>query len=463
MKETTLQQAALAVEAPHLNQFVVEQPIAPTVERAAETALNPISTAERIESLDIMRGFVLCGILLMNITGFGLANAYSNPTVSGGATGWNLYAWITTNMFFEGTMRALFSMLFGVGTFIVLERLEKKNAGFKAADIYFRRLAWMLVFGLIHGYLLLWWGEILYDYALMGFLLYSFRHLAPKTLVFSALLLFSIGTFWSYIDHKDNKKLVENVATAKTKIAQKQELTKDEKAATEKWEKIEEKKSAKYVQEYNDNMRKGYFDVVAHLAPKNMNTDTADAYRWDLWDILSMMLLGIAFFKWDMLSAKKSYRFYGLMVLVGYAVGLTTNYYEVSTIINNNFSFLSYSETNLTYDLGRVSMAIGHIGLIMIFCKLPMLTWLKTRIAAVGKMALSNYIMHSLICMVVFTGVGFGLFGKLQRYELYYVVFAIWIFQLIVSPIWLKYFHFGPMEWLWRRLSYGYKPAFRRD
>jgi uncharacterized protein len=147
---------------------------------------------------------------------------------------------------------------------------------------------------------------------------------------------------------------------------------------------------------------------------------------------------------------------------VGYTIGLTTNYYEVSTIINNNFSFLSFSETNITYDLGRVSMAIGHIGLIMIFCKLPILTWLKTRIAAVGKMALSNYIMHSLICMVVFTGVGFGLFGKLQRYELYYVVFAIWIFQLIMSPIWLKYFHFGPMEWLWRRLSYGYKPAFKR-
>jgi uncharacterized protein len=462
MKEKAFQQAALVVRNPNLNPFVVEQPSASTAERAAETTLNPISTAERIESLDIMRGFVLCGILLMNITGFGLANAYSNPTVSGGATGWNLYAWITTNMFFEGTMRALFSMLFGVGTFIVLDRLEKKNAGIKAADIYFRRLAWMLVFGLIHGYLLLWVGEILYDYALMGFLLYSFRHLAPKTLVFSALLLFSIGTFWNYIDHIDNKKMVENVATAKTKIAQKQELTKDEKAATEKWEKIEEKKSPKYVQEYNDNMRKGYFDVVAHLASRNMNTDTAEMYRWDLWDILSMMLLGIAFFKWNMLSAKKSYRFYGLMVLGGYAIGLTTNYYEVSTIINNNFSFLSFSETNITYDLGRVSMAIGHIGLIMIFCKLPILIWLKTRIAAVGKMALSNYIMHSLICMVVFTGVGFGLFGKLQRYELYYVVFAIWIFQLIMSPIWLKYFHFGPMEWLWRRLSYGYKPAFRR-
>jgi uncharacterized protein len=98
----------------------------------------------------------------------------------------------------------------------------------------------------------------------------------------------------------------------------------------------------------------------------------------------------------------------------------------------------------------------------MIFTKLPILNWLKLRIAAVGKMALTNYIMHSLICMVIFTGVGFGLFGKLQRYELYFVVFSVWLLQLILSPLWLKYFHFGPIEWLWRKLSYQYKPPFRK-
>src|SRR5215210_1338629 len=97
---------------------------------------------------------------------------------------------------------------------------------------------------------------------------------------------------------------------------------------------------------------------------------------------------------------------------------------------------------------------MGHVGMIMIFCKLPILQWLKTSLASVGKMALTNYLMHSVICMIVFTGVGFGMFGKLQRYELYYIVFAIWIFQLIVSPIWLSYFRFGPAEWLWRSLTY---------
>jgi uncharacterized protein len=427
-----------------------------------EAIFVPLANSERILPLDIMRGFVLCGILLMNITGFGLAGAYSDPTVSGGSTGWNLYAWITTNMFFEGTMRALFSLLFGVGSYIILDRLNKKDAGIKAADIYFRRLTWMLVFGLIHGYLLLWIGEILYDYAIMGFLLFSFRNMAPKKLVLSALLLFAIGTCWTYKDYRDDKKLVANVALAQTTTAQGKELSKELKDATTKWEKIQERRSPEHIAEVNENRRQGYLHLVPYLAARNMESDTTEMYRYDLWDILSMMLLGIAFFKWNMLSGNKSYRFYGLMVVSGYTIGLTTNYFEVSTIISHNFSFLAFSKTNVSYDLGRVTMAIGHIGLIMIFTKLPILNWLKLRIAAVGKMALTNYIMHSLICMVIFTGVGFGLFGKLQRYELYFVVFSVWLLQLILSPLWLKYFHFGPIEWLWRKLSYQYKPPFRK-
>jgi uncharacterized protein len=109
-----------------------------------------------------------------------------------------------------------------------------------------------------------------------------------------------------------------------------------------------------------------------------------------------------------------------------------------------------------------LGIALGHISLIMLFCKLPVLNWFKKSMAAVGKMALTNYIMHSIFAMVIFTGVGFGLFGKLQRHELLYVVFSIWLFQLILSPIWLKYFQFGPLEWMWRNLSYQNKHPFRK-
>ena len=110
-----------------------------------ENSFAPIMQSDRIQSLDIMRGIVLFGILLMNINGMGLARAYEDPTVSGGSTGWDLYTWVTTNIFFEGTMRALFSLLFGVGMFVLLDRLEKKGAGINAANIYFRRLTLSLI------------------------------------------------------------------------------------------------------------------------------------------------------------------------------------------------------------------------------------------------------------------------------------------------------------------------------
>jgi uncharacterized protein len=410
-----------------------------------------------------MRGVVLLGILIMNINGMGLALAYGDPTITGGATGWNLTTWFTANLAFEGTMRALFSLLFGVGMFIFMDRLEKKGAGINAANIYFRRLLWLLVFGLIHGYLLLWTGEILYDYALMGFIVFSFRNLPPFKLTLIAAVLVSIGTLWNYVDYKNDIKFVEDVALVKNYKLEGEKLSKELQEVDKKWEERESKRSPEAVIEYNTNVQKGYLEALIFLAPENQHTDENWPYRYDLWDILSMMLLGIAFFKWNILSAEKSYKFYGLMAVLGYLIGLSINYYETQSIIDGNFSLLSFSKTNITYDLGRVPTAIGHIAAIMLFCKLPLLKWLKTSLAAVGKMALTNYVMHSVIAMFIFTGAGFGLIGTFQRFELFYIVFIIWIFQLIASPIWLKYYQYGPLEWIWRNLSYLKKHPFKKE
>ncbi len=392
----------------------------------------------------------------------GLAGAYSDPTVSGGASGLDLYTWITTEMLFEGTMRALFSLLFGVGMFILLDGLEKKGAGINGANIYFRRLTWLLVFGLIHGYLLLWDGEILYNYALMGFLVFPFRNMAPKKLILIALFLFSLGTLWNYSDYRKDVKFVEQVALLQRNKSEGKELSKELQEADQKWQKREWERSPAGVEEYNTNMRKGYFDVVAFLAPINQHYNEMFPYRYDLWDVLSMMLLGIALYKMNVLSAKRSYRFYGLMALFGYGIGLVVNYYETKLIMTSGFSLLGFSKSSLTYGLGRAAVAMGHIALIMLFCKSPILNWLKSGLAAVGKMSLTNYVMHSVFAMLVFTGVGFGLFGKLQRHELLYVVFSIWIIQLILSPIWLRYYQFGPLEWVWRNLTYLKKHPLRK-
>jgi uncharacterized protein len=338
--------------------------------------------------------------------------------------------------------------------FIFLDRLTKKGAGITAADVFFRRLMWLLVFGLIHGYLLLWLGEILYDYALMGFLVYSFRLMAPKKLILTALFLFFIGTTWNYFDFTAQKKLVGQVEEANTLTASGQEASKELKAAQETWDEQVKERSPEATAEFNEGVRQGYFGVVAFLAPINMEFDIEQTYRTDVWDVLSMMLFGMALFKLGFLTGKKPASQYWLMVLIGYAIGLAINYYEMQTILDAKFSILSFKQADITYYWGRFFVSIGHIGLIMLFCKAPFFGWLKNSLAAVGKMALTNYLMHSVICMFIFTGVGFGLIGKLERYELLYVVVGIWIFQLITSPIWLGYFHYGPMEWLWRNLSY---------
>jgi uncharacterized protein len=184
-------------------------------------------------------------------------------------------------------------------------------------------------------------------------------------------------------------------------------------------------------------------------------------YRYGPWDILSFMFLGMAFFKLRILHGERSIKFYLLLAFIGYAIGLSFNYYEVSLITKNNFDPLKIYEAKQTYSIGRLFVTLGHIGFFMLFIKFGILGFLQRSLAGVGRMALSNYLMHSIITSIIFFG--FGLYGQLERYELYYVVFSIWIFQLITSPIWLKHFQFGPFEWLWRSLTYGKKQAFRNS
>jgi uncharacterized protein len=112
---------------------------------------------------------------------------------------------------------------------------------------------------------------------------------------------------------------------------------------------------------------------------------------------------------------------------------------------------------------GSLVVAAGHVGLLMLIVESGALKWLTSRLAAVGRMALSNYLTHSLICTTLFYGYGLGLFGHINRTGLVGVVLAIWIFQLWISPIWLKRYRFGPAEWVWRSLTYWRLQPMRAD
>lgn len=421
-----------------------------------QETLQPTAKSERISAMDTIRGISLFGILLMNIIIFGLYKAYFDPTNNGGATGYNLTVWWMNTLFFEGTMRGMFSMLFGAGVLLFTSRKSESMEGTVVTDLFFRRLLWMLLFGVIHCYLLLWDGEILYSYAIVGMFAFSFRHLKPKNLLIGATIILLVATAFWVKDYFKYKDAFEQVTVANTKKVNGQTLSKEDSTSIEKWNGFvkEEKVTPEQLKQEMDARSKGYWSVVMHKLPVNQYMQTAFLYFINFWDTLAMMLWGMAFFKLGILKAAKSNRFYWLMALIGYGIGITTNYFEGSHIISSNFSILSINKTYMTYHLGRIPTACGHIALIMLFVKSGFLPLLQKALAAVGQMAFTNYITQSIICNFIFLGYGFSMYGKLQRYELYYIVFSIWIFQLIVSPIWLKYFRFGPLEWLWRSLTY---------
>lgn len=438
-----------------------------SAEQVAAGALNPTSGGDRKVYLDTLRGVALFGILLMNITGMGLPFAYGDPTNYGGAEGANLWAWISTNMLFEGTMRGLFSLMFGAGIILQMSRAEARGGGIEVADIYYRRMLWLLLFGLVHSWILLWAGEILYIYALCGLFLFAFRNVKPAALLVLGLLLLGVmipKNIYHYVDTKSALEEAQTAYAAQELLPESEELSDEQQAAIEKWEGIlsDAHPDEETIDKKIEEMRGGWFSVVKSNTEFLMRFQSARVYEFWFFDATGMMLIGMALLKWGVITGDRRKRVYLSMLAIGYAIGLSINAWETSTILDGNFAPLAKAKAGLTYEIGRLSMTMGHIGTVMLVCKLGLLRFLTERLAAVGRMALTNYVMHSVFYVFIFTGVGFGLFASFERHELYYIVGGIWLFQLIVSPIWIKYFRFGPLEWLWRSLTYQKRQPFKR-
>lgn len=404
----------------------------------------------------------MLGILLMNIVGMGLPDpAYWDPSGAGGDTGLNLWAWLITSVCFEGTMRAIFSMLFGAGVLLFTARTEK-DSGLSVADAWYRRTIWLFLFGFIHAYVLLWPGEILYFYGLMGLFLFPLRNLpASRLYAFGAALLLVGAT----IGVMENRRVLSQypLAMAAERALEAGDTPSEEQAAAKEfWDgKMRELQPDSGAKEaFVAGVRGGYLSAMFTKAQITHFMHTTFHYRYSYFDLLGVMLLGMACFKSGVLQAQLPARVYGLMVLIGYGVGLSVNLYETLTYLRSGFSLVVNFQVAQTYDLGRVAMTAGHIGLVMLVCRSGYLRGLQAALAAVGRMALTNYISQTLITTTIF--VLLAQFGRWERHQLYYLAFAIWAFQLVISPIWLRHFYFGPMEWLWRSLTYLRRQPFRR-
>ncbi len=427
----------------------------------------PVAAADRIKSIDSIRGFALLGILLMNIPGFAFG-FFEGDVMSdislGPHSGYDFLTVKVVDIFFNGTMRGLFSMLFGAG--MILFMMNKKEAPGQpsVAVYYYRRLLWLVFFGLLNAFVILWFGDILFYYGLFGMLLFAFRKLAPKWLLVLGLVCIGFGMIYNAWGWSENREIRANYIEAMAAKKEKKVLTDEQKQAVTiwaRWSAPRPKSDTAQINPVNRKMQSGYLTVFKELLPQTASFEVFLTY-FDAWDMLAMMFIGMALFGWGFFTNKLSTQTYVLWLIVGYGIGIPFGYF----LFNQSwFSFSSFAprvdrwriDPYTFGEVRRLLITIGHASLIMLTIRLKIVPWLMRALAAVGQMAFTNYLMQSIICTFFFFGYGFGYFAKLHFHQIYYVVGAVWIFQLIFSSIWLRYFRFGPFEWVWRSLTYWKK------
>jgi uncharacterized protein len=376
----------------------------------------------------------------MNIRIFALPQAaYFNPTAYGDYTGLNqLWFWLTA-VFADQKFMTLFSLMFGAGMALISERAAAR--GQPAKGLLARRNAWLLVLGLLHAYLV-WYGDILVTYALCGFVVMFCRNWKPRTQLIVGLLFLLVPSLFF---------LAGGLSFSQWPEAEVQ-------AALQDWA-----PDAETLAEELAVYQGGWFGQLPHRISTAVEFQTEIFLIFAFWRAGGLMLVGMALFRWGWLTAQRTPAAYRKLMVTGFGLSIPAIAWG---LYRNELGGWSYAEAfflNGQFNYwGSVLMALGYIGLVMLWCLGDTLPALRARLAAVGRTAFSCYIAQSLICTFVFYGHGLGLYGSVGYAQQALVVFAVWALLLFAAPAWLARYRFGPMEWLWRSLTYWQRQPMRR-
>ncbi len=401
----------------------------------------PVPATERLETLDVLRGFALLGILAMNIRAMAAPfSTYMYPYALFDYTGASRAAYIFTSVVFDLKMMGLFSMLFGAG--VLLYAAKPTESGKPPRGLWFRRMFWLLVIGLVHAYLI-WDGDILVPYALCGILvLWWVRRLPAWALASAAVVFLGVGVLltighgvaWTSMPEADRAKELEMWVPTREQAG-----------------------------EQLARLHGSYPEVVRQRASFVFMAQTLYFALFFLWRAGGMMLLGMALLKWGFLDGRRRMGDYVLIAATCLPVGLSLGWYGTVALERVRFGMPERTVADIWNYTGSVLVSVGYAAVLILVVKRGALGALRRALAAVGQMAFSNYLFQSVATAILFLGWGFGLAGRFDYAEQLLVVVAIWTFQLVASPMWLERYRFGPAEWLWRSLTYGKRQPMRRD
>jgi uncharacterized protein len=404
------------------------------------TGAAPVSQRDRVETLDVLRGFALLGILAMNVRAMAAPmSAYMYPYHPFDYTGASRAAYLFTSVAFDLKMMGLFSMLFGAGA--LLYAAKTTPDGKAPGALWFRRMGWLLAIGLVHAYLI-WDGDILVPYALCGMLLlWWVRRWPAWALAAAAVALLAVGASLSAMYGQ-----MWNGLPAEARASE-----------SELWMPTREQSNAQLA-----DLHGSYVEVVAARAPSAFEAQTFYFLGFFFWRCGGMMLLGMALWKWGFLDGRRAAREYRITAATCLPIGLALAAYGSSRLEAVRYAMPERILADLWNYTGAVLTSIGYAATLILIVRSGALAALRHALSAVGQMALTNYLMHSVIGAIVFLGWGFGLAGRIDYAEQLLFVAGVWTLQLIVSPLWLRQFRFGPAEWVWRSLTYGERQPMRR-
>lgn len=403
---------------------------------------GPVAQRDRIGSLDVIRGIALLGILLMNIQSFSMISAaYFNPTAYGDLNGMNYAVWYITHLIADQKFMTIFAMLFGAGIVLMAGRAEA--SGRSPALIHYRRMFFLILIGLAHAHLL-FYGDILVIYGLSALVVYLFWRRSPVALIVSGLFLLAVGA-GIYIGAG---MTVENWPDVVRDVIAESWMPSNEKVAEE---------LAAY--------RGDWLSQSSHRSPYATEFHTMTYAFWGFWRSAGLMLIGMGLYKLGIFQLGDPKKFAVPAVAAAVLVGLPTVAFGVyqhhAHGWQSDYSFWFGVQYNYW---ASIVISLGWIGLMLWLLTGNWFKPLASRFAAIGQTALSNYILQSVLCASIFYGFSFGLglFGSVERTGQLLVVFAVWAIQLLISPLWLKRFQYGPLEWLWRSLTYWHMQPMRR-
>jgi uncharacterized protein len=385
----------------------------------------------RVASLDLLRGVAILGILPMNIVGFGLiAEAYQNPLAMGPIDPAGMWTWRITHLLFDQRFMTIFCVMFGAGIALLAERPTR--AGVSPAGRHYRRMGWLLAIGIVHAYGI-WYGDILANYAVCAMIIWPLRRLASGWLCAIAGVLLTVPPLIM-------AGLALLLGFAPPEITTKMMMS---------WQPPPDAVAAEIAA-----MRGSWLEQMPVRAANAALMQFGIFFMWALWRTTALMMLGIVLYRSGFLSAAWRARTYALLAFVASAIGLALTGTGIVAAERAEFTGIAIVTTWMNWNyFGSLFGALGWASAIMLLAQAGRPARLLAALEAVGRTSLSNYLLQSVICTLIFYGHGLGWFGHLDRVQLWGVALAVWALQVTLTLLWLRVASVGPVEWAWRSLA----------